>query len=135
MVSGAEGNKDSADSPKGAKKLSNSVSEDTVHCEPVQPLCNAEGTLPSLDAATNEKSSKPDWRARQSREREAKAAANTSAVSSVEAPIIKRKRGKTRSRQKNLRRDKRPPSSRPAHLNEETLMKRLPRHDKSVGEE
>lgn len=38
-----------------------------------------------------------------------------------DVPGVRRKRTKTRSRQKNLRRDKRPPHLRPAHLTEETL--------------
>jgi hypothetical protein len=48
---------------------------------------------------------------------------------SAEGEALTRKRRKTRSRQKNIRRDTRSKDKLPAHLNEETLKHRLKRSD------
>lgn len=47
--------------------------------------------------------------------------------------VLPRKKKKTRSRQKNLRRDTRPKHTLPAHLTEETLKRRMARPDLETG--
>lgn len=51
----------------------------------------------------------------------------------VATGVLPRKKKKTRSRQKNLRRDTRPKHALPAHLTEETLKRRMGRRDVETG--